>query len=358
MGSLAGDLAGDVQQIAGVEADLEGLFGIADLDLLDPLPGLHVAHRQGDAVQLEGQFHRTALLGRDGGDAVDGLGEQGVVDVGLFVVPLGNDAHVVGEGTVDDLGGQAGLAEFEADLLRADHDLDRAGAVVEQAADLVDGLARDDDSGTAGGALRGGRLGEGQSVAIGGDGPQQRDAGLGHGVEVEAVQIVAGLFGRDGEPGLVDQPGEVFLGQGEARARGVGRHDREVAGRQDRQVEFRTAGLDHQTGIVAVVAERDLGTVRQFADDFIEGVGGGGDLALDIHLGLGLVDHLHVEVGGGERQLVVPGAEQDVGQDRNGVAALDDALHVAKGLEERGSFDGQLHVVSPAVSDSQAAAKR
>ncbi len=195
-------------------------------------------------------------------------------------------------------------------------------------------------------------------MAVGGHGAQQGDAGLGHGVEIQAVQIIAGLFGRDGEPGLVDQPGEVFLGQGEAGARGVGRHDREVAGRQDRQVEFRAAGLDHQTGVVAVVAERNLGAVGQFADDLVEGVGRGGDLALDIHLGLGLVDHLHVEVGGGERQLVVAGAEQNVGQDRNGIAALDDALHVPEGLEERGSFDGQLHVVSPAVSDSQAAAKR
>lgn len=68
---------------------------------------------------------------------------------------------------------------------------------------------------------------------------------------------------------------------------------------------------------------------------------------LDVHLGLGLVHHLHVEIGGGERQAVAPGAQQHVRQDRNGVAALDHALNVPEGFQERGTFDGQLHVVSP-----------
>ena len=74
----------------------------------------------------------------------------------------------------------------------------------------------------------------------------------------------------------------------------------------------------------------------------------GGQVHLD--LGLGLVDHLHVQVGGGEGQPVAPGAEQDVGQDRNGVAAFDHALDVAQGLEERGTFDRKLHVVSPGAA--------
>ncbi len=69
----------DVQQVAGVEADLEGLAVVVDLDLLDGLAGFHVAHGQGDAARLDGQLHRAALLGRDGGHAVDGLGEQVVV---------------------------------------------------------------------------------------------------------------------------------------------------------------------------------------------------------------------------------------------------------------------------------------
>jgi len=84
-------------------------------------------------------------------------------------------------------------------------------------------------------------------------------------------------------------------------------------------------------------------------------VGRGRDLALDVHLGLGLVDHLHVQVGGGERQAVAPGAQQHVGQDRNGVATLDHALDVPQGPEKRGSFDGQLHMVSPGRDPAEAA---
>ena len=76
---LAADLGGDVQQVPGVEADLEGLAVVVDLQLLDRLAGFHVAHGQHDAPRLDRQFHRAALLGGDRRHPVDGGGEQGVV---------------------------------------------------------------------------------------------------------------------------------------------------------------------------------------------------------------------------------------------------------------------------------------
>jgi hypothetical protein len=192
-------------------------------------------------------------------------------------------------------------------------------------------------------ALGGVHLGQGQAVAVGGHGAQLGHAAVVDGVQVQAVQIVAGLFGRDREPGLVDQPHQVVGVDRDPARQAVAAHHREVAGRQDRQVEARAAGLDHQAGVVAAEAERDVRAVGQLADDFIQRVGRGGDLAGLVDLGQALVDDLHVQVGGRERQGVAVGRQQDVRQDRDGVAALDDALHVTQRLQQRRPLDGKLH---------------
>jgi hypothetical protein len=71
---------------------------------------------------------------------------------------------------------------------------------------------------------------------------------------------------------------------------------------------------------------------------------GRGDLAGHVDLGQALVDDLHVQVGGRERQGVAIGRQQDVRQDRDGVAALDDALHVTQRLQQRRPLDGKLHI--------------
>jgi hypothetical protein len=173
-----------------------------------------------------------------------------------------------------------------------------------QAAGLGDGLARHDHAGQAGRALGGRHLGQGQAVTVGGHGAQLDLAALVDRVEIEAVQIVAGLFGRDRETGLVDQTDQLVGIDRDAARQAVRAHDREVAGRQHRQVEARTAGLDHQAGVIAAEAQRDVGAVGQLADDFIEGVGRRGDLAGDVDLSQALVDDLHVQIGRRERQRV------------------------------------------------------
>ena len=178
--------------------------------------------------------------------------------------------------------------------------VDRLAGVVEQAARLVDGLARDDHAGRAGEALRRRHLGQGQAPAVGGHGPQLRLAVLDHGVEVEAVQVVARLLGGDREAGLVDQPDQVGGVDGDRIGEPLGRHHREVAGRQHRQVEARAPGLHRQARILAGVAQRDVGALRQLADDLVEGVRRRGDLAGALDLGRARVGDLHVEVGGRE----------------------------------------------------------
>ena len=77
--------------------------------------------------------------------------------------------------------------------------------ILDQLLDLADRLPRHDDAGHAFGA--GGRidLRLGEAVAVGRHGAQHRLAGDGDDVEVDAVQVVARLLGRDGELGAVDE---------------------------------------------------------------------------------------------------------------------------------------------------------
>ena len=84
-------------------------------------------------------------------------------------------------------------------------DLDVAGHLVQQFAQLVDGLARDDDAGHRGGAVRQRLLHPGEAMAVGGDRAQHLGALAFGDVQIDAVEVVAGFLGADGEPRAVDQ---------------------------------------------------------------------------------------------------------------------------------------------------------
>ena len=129
--------------------------------------------------------------------------------VSSLVVVDRDDARVIGEGAVDQLGGQHHVADGEADLAGRQLDRDLAFAGLDQSLHFADRLARHDDAGHAGGARGSGNstcarrwpsVATARSVAA--------LAGAGR-VQIDAVEIIARLFGRDRELGLVDQPLEV-----------------------------------------------------------------------------------------------------------------------------------------------------
>ena len=66
---------------------------------------------------------------------------------------LRDDAPVVGESAVDQLGGEREVPISKRDLGGADANLDAVGATFDQAVQLVHGLAREDDAWHALGAL-------------------------------------------------------------------------------------------------------------------------------------------------------------------------------------------------------------
>ena len=89
--------------------------------------------------------------------------------------------------------------------------------IIQQFAQLAHRLARHDHAGHAVGAFGQGRVDAGQTVAVGGHAAQHRAVFAGGDVHVDAVQVIAGLFGRDREFRLVEQPPQHRRGGREVR---------------------------------------------------------------------------------------------------------------------------------------------
>ena len=124
-------------------------------------------------------------------------------------------------------------------------------------------------------------------------------------------------------------------------------HDREILARQRRQREVGPAGLDRQAARGAVVGQRDERAVGQLAHDLVQGDGRDGRRACALDLGGGVVDDLDIEVGRAEDDRVAFGLDQDVGEDRDGVAPLDHGLRLTDRLEKRAAFDAEFHALIP-----------
>ena len=212
--------------------------------------------------------------------------------------------------------------------------------LVDQLAHLADRLARHDHRRHAFGARRQRGLDPGQAVAVGRDAAQAAGSTFLDAVQVDAVQIVAGLLGRDREPGAIDQAPEVAGRDREAVVEALVAHRGEVGGRQARQIEGAAAGAQRHLGAARGALERDAAAVGQLAHDVVERMGGRGRGAGLADLGRGALDHREVHVGRGQRQTAALGLELDVGQDRDGRAALDHALDMGERLEQCGSLDG------------------
>ena len=88
-------------------------------------------------------------------------------------------------------------------------------------------------------------------MAVGRDRAQRRALGAARGMEVDAIEVIARLFGRDRELGLVDQPLEVFGGKRELVRHVADGKIGKVALRQSLQREARASGADRQRGAIA-----------------------------------------------------------------------------------------------------------
>ena len=162
-------------------------------------------------------------------------------------------------------------------------------------------------------------------------------------MQIDAVEIIARLLGRDRELGLVDQPLEVLGGQREFVRHLAGGKIGKIALGQRLQGKPRAPRAQREARAVAGGLEQDLGAFRKLAHDVVEHVRrhGGGPGRAD--LGRDRLDDLEVEIGGLERELRLVRADQHVGENRDGIAPLHDPVHMAQGSQQLGALDGDFH---------------
>ena len=249
-------------------------------------------------------------------------------------MPVGNDAGVVGEGAVDQFGGKHDVAELKARLGGRNLDRHVLRHVLQKLLHFAHRLARSDNAGHADRPFRRRRLDPRQPMAVGRDRAQHRFAVDVHGVEENAVEIVPRLLGRDRELGVLDQALELDRGEREA-VRELSRGEiGEVGRRQGLKGEARSAGAQDQLPGVAGGFEARLCALRQLADDVVDHVGRNGGRAVLGDIGGNGLGSLEVEVGALQRQSAIPCLKQHIGEDRDGVSPLDDAMDVPKRFKQ------------------------
>jgi hypothetical protein len=134
-----------VDQVGDVEADLDRIAAVVDLELLHRLFLLGV--RGGDAQRpgLEVDAHALELVARQDRSALQALQQRRPAEGDSVLVVLRDDAVVVGELAFDELGDELHSGERELRLVRREAHLDRRVVVLQQPLQLEDGLARQDD---------------------------------------------------------------------------------------------------------------------------------------------------------------------------------------------------------------------
>ena len=117
----------------------------------------------------------------------------------------------------------------------------------------------------------------------------------------------------------------------------------EVGGGQALEEEARAPGADQQLAGFAGGLKADLRAFRQFAHDVVDDMRRRGGRAGLGDIGRGRFGRFEVEIGAFQRQLAVARLDQHVGEDRDGVAPLDDAMDVAQSLQQGRALYGDLH---------------
>ena len=149
-------------------------------------------------------------------------------------------------------------------------------------------------------------------MPVGGDGANDRHfVGFGR-MEIDAVQIITGLLGRNRESGAVDQGAEFGRRQREVVRQLAARHQRIVLRREAGEGESRAAGAQHYRVALAARLDFDLRALAQLADDVIEGVGRCAGPALAFDLSGDALDDLEIHIGRAQRQPARFGAQQHV----------------------------------------------
>ena len=232
----------------------------------------------------------------------------------------------------------------KADLAARKFDADLGVVVFDQPLHLADRLARNDDAGHAGRALGQGEIELRQPMTISCDGTKRRSFSAAGIVQIDTVQIVARLFGRDCKLRAVDHSLQVGRWQFETVRHLACGEIRKIAFWQSLQREARAPRADRQHRAIAVAFQDDLRAIGQLAHDVVEHMRrhrrrsrGSRDICRQ------RFRHFEIEVGRFQRELAGLGPEQHVPENWNGVAAFDHAMDMAQRFQQLRTLDSDFH---------------
>ena len=117
----------------------------------------------------------------------------------------------------------------------------------------------------------------------------------------------------------------------------------EIAFRQRLQRKARTTRAQRKYGAVTRPFEDNLRAIGQLAHDVVKHMCRHGRRTAGGNLGCGRVRHFKIEIRGFQAQLAAVGLHQDVGENWNGIAALDHAMDVAQRLQKLCTLYGNFH---------------
>ena len=162
-------------------------------------------------------------------------------------------------------------------------------------------------------------------------------------MQVDAVEVVARLLGRDGKARLVDQPLQVLGRELELLAHLARADVGEVFGGQRLQGKARLASGQRQALLLAVLADVDLRAVGQLAHDIVQHVRRNGDGARRADVARHALDDLAFQIRRLELELGIARPQKHVGEDRDRRTPLDDARDVAERPQEFTTFNHKPH---------------
>src|SRR5882672_8976108 len=138
-------------------------------------------------------------------------------------------------------------------------------------------------------------------------------------------QYVAGLVGGDGERGLFQHAADFFLRQDDLFLFLELGKGRKFVGAEAVDLIKGGSGAD-AAGVAFVHFDLDFG-VGQFTNDAEELFHGDGGRALFLDAGFDSAGDGDIEVGGGEFDAILFGADQDIGKNGQGGPGADDVLN-------------------------------
>ena len=296
---LALELAGDIEQIAGVEADLERAstsYSTPISSVALPPSGLLTDSTSLSALMLSFTARPRSLAMVDTRSTA--LMNSALETFSSLSLAFGITRAIVGEGAVDQLRGQRDGADLEARLGRRHADVARCSS--------LSSIRRCSSCTVLRGRMMPGMpsapLGAGSSAWASRWPSVATARSVGSlprcgGVQIDAVEVVARLFRGDGKARLVDQALQVLGGDLELVAELAGGEIGKILRRQRLQREAGLAGAQRQALLLGVALDLHLGAVGQLAHDVVQHVRRHRHGAGLRDVGRRLVRHLALEVG-------------------------------------------------------------